>query len=129
MIPSDEHRPLDLELNLHRQTRMRVTGPEHFKWWRLPKHKQQLEVVLQSININLDQPVDRLWDDITCHIHTAASDILGSMKPGWRYIEKQVWWWGVEVQTAIKAKKLAYKLWHHTRLDAHHQNYRILQNG
>lgn len=53
VIPSDtigpQHRPLvlDLQLNLHRQTRMRVTGPEHLKWWRLPEHKQQLEVALQ----------------------------------------------------------------------------------
>ncbi len=118
VIPSDtiglQHGPLvlDLELKLHWQTRMRVTGPEHFKWWRLPENKQLLEVVLQSLNINLDQPVDRLWDDITCHIHTAASDILGSTKPRRRFMDKQVWWWGEEVLTAIKAKKLAYKLWH-----------------
>ncbi len=88
VMPSDtigpQYRPLilDLEINLHQQTRMRVTSPEHFKWWRLPEHKQQLEVALQSLNINLDQPVNRLWDDITCHIHTAAYDILGSTKPG-----------------------------------------------
>ncbi|XP_058639968.1 craniofacial development protein 2-like [Onychostoma macrolepis] len=130
VIPSDtigpQHRPLvlDLQLNLHRQTRMRVTGPEHFKWWRLPEHKQQLKVALQSLNINLDQPVDRLWNDITCHIQAAASDILGSTKPGRQYMDKQVWWWGEEVQIAIKAKKQAYKLWHRTRLDAHRQNYR-----
>ncbi len=42
-------------------------------------------------------------------------------------MDKQVWWWGEEVQTEIKAKKLAYKLWHRTLLDAHRQDYRILK--
>ena len=49
-----------------------------------------------------------MWAQMEKAIRETAKDVLGESK-GARPEGKETWWWGLEVQEAVTAKKVAYK--------------------
>uniref|UniRef100_A0A914X4N9 Reverse transcriptase domain-containing protein n=1 Tax=Plectus sambesii TaxID=2011161 RepID=A0A914X4N9_9BILA len=135
VIPSEsiapQHRLLvmDLQLDILGRKRPRVTGVERTKWWRLPTCKAQLKAALGPIDVDTDQPASAMWDKLVGQVHAAATTILGKTKPGKRAIDKQVWWWNEEVQTAVKEKKKALKAWFQYRNDEDLRRYKALKSS
>ncbi|KAL7837306.1 hypothetical protein SRHO_G00270170 [Serrasalmus rhombeus] len=68
-----------------------------------------------------------MWVEMVKRVQEVVEEVIGSTKPGRRYIDKQVWWWNEEVQEAIKAKKLAFKTWWRTRMPEDFSQYRFLK--
>lgn len=69
------------------------TGPKRFKWWKVKEHKEKLTTMLLSLAVNTDQPVEKMWTEVGERSQNIAQDTVSSIKPGRKYIEKQVWWW------------------------------------
>ena len=135
VIPSDnigpQHRLLvmDTRLELGPWRKPRITNTERIKWWRIPECKAQLTEALTSVRVGTSQSTTATWNDLVTQIHQAASRVLGKTKPGKRFMDKQIWWWKEEVQSAIKDKKAAFKAWHQSRIDADLRRYKILKSA
>lgn len=117
VIPSTNIMPqhhlliMDICLNLSQQQWPQRTAVKKIKWWWLPECKSQLVDAIGALDVNLNQPMARVWSDLVGQIHRAATDVLGKTKPGCQFINKQIWWWDKEVQQTIKEKKVAFKMW------------------
>uniref|UniRef100_A0A914WDC8 Reverse transcriptase domain-containing protein n=1 Tax=Plectus sambesii TaxID=2011161 RepID=A0A914WDC8_9BILA len=135
VIPSDnvapQHRLLVLDYDHHSDPRpkLRTTGVERIKWWKMPERKQQLKEALAGLQTDLRQSPAAIWDAAATHIRACATTALGKTKPGRRFIDKQVWWWDEDVQAAVKAKKDALKTWRQTRTDNDLQQYKNLKSA
>ena len=117
---------LDLRLNVHLRSRARRTTTKRIKWWKLPEHRQQVRDALIDLRVSTDdkESIEEQWNRITSQIRSRAETILGTTKPGRRFVDKQIWWWSESVQQVIKEKKEAFKAWQRSRSNEDFRWYR-----
>jgi len=91
--------------------KVRRTGIERIKWWKLNERKAEQEVNLGTlvVNLNLNKPAPEIHQQATEQIRENARNILGTTKPGRTFVDKQTWLWNREVQEATRVKKEALK--------------------
>jgi len=111
VIPSEniapQHRLLvmDIHLKLGSGPKPRCTETERIKWWRFNECKDDLETKLGTMEVNLNQPAPDIYQKTIDKIRDRACDVLGTTKPGRKFIDRQVWWWNENVQEAIRRMK------------------------
>ncbi len=113
---------MDIQLDLGQHWQAWKTRTERIKWWKL---KDQLRLN----DVDLDQPVDAIWNDVVRQIKYAASGALGNKKPGKQVIDKQIWWWNDKVQKVVKEKKAPFKAWHQSHSQLDYEQYKALTSA
>lgn len=134
VIPSEvispQHHPLIMDIRIEVKTRRpRTTNAERIKWGKIRECWDELTMALNAIEVDLDQPANTIWTNLVKAITSTAAMILGTTKPGRRYIDKQPWWWNDVVKEVVAAKKAAYKEWRQTHTPEDFQNYRSLKSA
>jgi len=117
VIPSDNVAPqhrfaiIDIHMDLGVGRKVRRTGIERIKWWKLNERKADLEVDLETlvVNLNLNQPAPEIHQHATEQIRDLAHNILGTTKPGGKFVDKHTWGWNGDVQEATRGRNEAFK--------------------
>lgn len=123
VIPSDnvtpQHRPLIMDIRLQgRKVHRKKNDIPRIKWWRCKKDVNTLASKLceglgpMIRNNKTPETVEEHWNEMSRVVKSVAQKVLGRTKPGKQRMEgKETWWWGTQVQEAVKKKKDALKLW------------------
>lgn len=111
MAPQHQLLIMDACININQWQVPRTTGPPKIKWWQISVAKRELSDTIAGLAIDPNQPANDMWNHVMDQLQEAASSVLGMMKPGKKFIDKQPWFWNKEVQQAVRDKKLALKKW------------------
>ena len=55
--------------------------------------------------------VEEAWGTVAECVRRCAREVLGVTRKGKCKVEKESWWWGEEVQEAVKKKRVLYREW------------------
>jgi len=80
------------------------------------------------MEVNLNRPAPNIYQKTVDKIRDHARDVLGTTKPGRKFIDKQVWWWNENVQEAILEKK-SFKQWLATKTAVDYKSYKALKSA
>ena len=88
------------------------TGVTRVKWGKLKEKEHELKRKLEAeIEWKKDGPVHENWDCVATQVRECCKQVLGVVKGGRQFVDKETWWWGEEVQKAVNGKKKAFKEW------------------
>jgi len=85
---------MDTQLDIWREKKARCPGTERIKWWRLKGCKTELEADLRNLvtNLNQNQSASNIYLQTVDQICNHYRKVIGTTKPGRKFIDKQVWW-------------------------------------
>ena len=63
----------------------------------------------QEVDWSKEGSVQDMWNRVAPKIRKCCREVLGVVRGGRRRVDKEVWWWGDEVQSAVGEKKKAYR--------------------
>ena len=81
--------------------------------------KAAMESALPQLEV---EPEDS-WKNLKNSVHQIATNLLGRTKPGRTKLDKETWWWSDDVQSVIKKKKTAFRIWQKTKSEEARQTY------
>ena len=129
VIPGEEcltqHRLVRADFMLKDWKKKKWRGARKIKIWKLknPDVRQEFheEVLAQAANF------DGTWEMVESVMIRAGEKSCGRTKGG-RGRERESWWWNDEVESVIKEKKAAYKIWQRSLLHIDKLRYRQINN-
>ncbi|XP_019721309.1 uncharacterized protein LOC109513350 [Hippocampus comes] len=101
-----QHRIVVCKLTMEVRKRKSVKTEKKIKWWKLRKEdcceefRSEVWAVLGSVE---EFPDD--WETTAAVIRETGKKVLG-VASGQRKVDKETWWWNVEVQESVQRKKL-----------------------
>ncbi|XP_019744436.1 uncharacterized protein LOC109527143 [Hippocampus comes] len=119
-----QHRIVVCKLTMEVRKRKRVKTEKKIKWWQLRKEdcceefRSAVRAVLGSVE---EFPDD--WETTAAVIRETGKKVLG-VASGQRKVDKETWWWNVEVQESVQRKKLAKKRWDSERTEENRLEYK-----
>ena len=119
VIPGEEcltqHRLVRADFKLKDWKKKKWRGAKKIKAWRLknPDVRQEFHAAVLA---NMDD-FDGSWEKAQEIMIKASEKTCGRTKGG-RGRERESWWWNDEVDSVIKEKKAAYKVWQQSLLSA-----------
>ena len=79
----------------------------------------------QEVDWSNEGSMQDMWGRVALKVRKCCREVLGVVRGGRRRVDKEVWWWGDEVQTAVGEKKKAYTEWKKNKTDKHGNKYRM----
>ena len=128
-IPGEEcltqHRLVRADFEIKGIWKKQWKGSKKLKVWKLKDENIQREfareVAVGSASFN------GTWEEAESIMLQACEKTCGRTK-GKRGLERETWWWSEDVERSIEEKKLAYKVWQGSLLEADKHRYRVINN-
>jgi len=82
------------------------------QWWRLKDVELKREFKAKVLETKRPwEGVQKWWEKNSAAIIATGAEILGKTLGRGPPADKETWWWGEQVQEAVKAKKTVKKKW------------------
>lgn len=122
-----QHRPLvcTLRIDPPKQQRPDLTGPARIKWWNFTEKASEL---INRIHLPRITSVEESWDEAKTGITGVARSVLGTTKPGRRYLDKETWLWTDEVRMCVRKKKALYHNFLKDKTPAKWKEYQVAKS-
>ena len=117
-----QHRPVRADIRVSTMKRRKVKGRKKIKAWKLKD-----EELRRNFEARLEgefQAIGDQWTDMQNCVQEVCREVCG-VTSGARGRERETWWWCAEVQSTIKAKKVAFKSWQATKTQDDKEIYRM----
>jgi len=102
---------LDMIVKVVKRRKVRNEG-EVIKWFSMSKKEGELrEKLLTEVEWRSRGTVEEAWGTVAECVRRCAREVLGVTRKGRCKVEKESWWWGDEVQEAVKKKRVLYREW------------------
>ncbi|XP_047533422.1 uncharacterized protein LOC125068366 [Vanessa atalanta] len=112
-----QHRLVVMDVKLSVSPRNSQIRPPPKTRWRMLENDEcasrfRNHIVEKIIEMNEmeEKLVDDCWNEMARHIRKVAKDVFGESK-GKGLIDRDTWWWNLEVQNVLSEKKVAFKEW------------------
>ena len=129
VIPGEEcltqHRLVRADFKLREWRKKKWKGAKKIKTWRL-KNPDVRREFFEEVHAHAAH-FDGTWEKLESIMIKASEKACGRTKGG-RGRERESWWWNDEVESVVKEKKAAYKVWQKSLLDRDKLKYRQLNN-
>lgn len=101
-------------------------GEETVKWNRLRGKESELKRKLEEgVEWEVNGSAQEMWEGVAGIVMQCCREVLGVVKAGRTYIDKETWWWCEAVQEAVKKKRIAFKEWKKDKTDERLGSYRL----
>ncbi len=109
-----QHRMVRADLIVTNMKRQKRKGIRRIKIWKLKN-----EHLREDFETKLSEKMELSggsWKELEENLSKTGEEVCG-LTSGKRGRERETWWWNVEVQQAIKEKKITFKKWQRTRCE------------
>ncbi|XP_063615696.1 craniofacial development protein 2-like [Penaeus indicus] len=102
-----QHKVVICTATMKTETRKKPDRTRKTRWWKLNEQEHR-EKFVEKVREGMEAQAEKTWAESSRVLTETAKEVLGvtSGKPGKK---EETWWWGEEVQDAVKEKKEAKK--------------------